>query len=460
MLICRMPTKSRQLQRSWLLRIAAVLCLPILVAPCYALSDEDVFGQSVVRLVEIEHRGALALTFESTFFGGAFKQENDVYISPLNWTAAKNAQLKGIVGSPQRQYQDKDLQRFLTEFERLQRKYFSELDSYPSTHTQEIRKNLSWWLNEERSTQWKKLLEDPLAGPWWSQNLEFLKEAKRLSGLARLVLQIAPERFLSADLNATSGIPVIDPQKTYYTYLVQKHDELDFLVHSDVLKGVLPADFDLQGLRELDLKIHEQAKQLQFQHYQPMSGLDKAIYTLTAGLTWGAASRNSKSLQADGPEVIPSKLKQLGTRLKLSKDNTAYCEQTRAMFSSTSLAEGRSNWKAIRLADGTNALANENAMRKMVDGFTFGCFTAKRDAKTARQVLAAWAAQHGEEGRLAADTHCKLASWYQYGIGGSKDLQLSAAWDAKAKSQGGIANCKDRTGPIYADPSDPWKVLD
>lgn len=435
------------------------LCMGMLPFQVFAVSDDEVFEQTIVRLEQIQITNNLALGFEQWLFRGWYGRDVNFGLGPENWNAQKQSALSASSIDKTRKYTDQELQRFLTEYERLKAKYAPELERYPSTQKESIRKNLSWWYTQDKSAAFAALLEDPLKKKGWEKNIRYQAQSTRLLGLARVVLQIAPDRFLATDVTTTKLPKPLDPQSLgSYDMLSNQHEAMDYLIHSEVLNGILPKDFDLNALRKLDVELHDQWTAVQdYRLSAGLSSLGQAIFTLDQGLIWNAATASNAALQADAKEKIPRQLMQLSARLKTSADKTAVCKSIRSRYSEASLKLKWSDWQRVQLADGGLAMQDPDAMGELVNGYSWGCFTTQRDSVTARRLLEAWANQHGDQGRLTAATHCKLAYWYGQGIGGSKDPKKSAEWRERAKTQAEVT-CNDGDY-LPIDPSDPWREL-
>jgi hypothetical protein len=435
------------------------------IVPCHAqgMSDDEVLEKTVIRLEQIAIKNHLALAFEQMFFRAwYYGNEVNFGLSPEEWSPSKRAALAASPVDKSRRFQDKDLQRLLTEYERIKAKYVDEFERFPTTQKEQVKKNLSWWYTSDRSKKLGEILNDPNKQAGWIKQIKYKDQSTRLLGLSRLILQISPDRFLNADVDTLRDLQPLDSTGRYSRDMfVRTHLARDFLIHSDAMRGVLPADFDLNGLRKLDLEIHDQWKS--WNNYLislDLSDLDTAINTLNQGLIWNAATAASQTLQVDAKDAIPKGFKLLAARLQTSSDTTNYCKGIRSLFDGSSLRLKWTEWEKIQLVDGSLAMQSQKAMDDLIIGYSRGCFSPNRDSQTARRLLEAWANKHGDKGKLAGATHCKLAFWYQFGIGGGKDLKKSAEWLDRANTQAGVT-CGpwDRYDDAAVEPTDPWREL-
>lgn len=446
-----------------LLVLVGAILFGIVPSHAQGMSDDEVLETTVIRLEQIAIKQDLAAAIEQYFFRAwYYGNKVDFGLSPEGWGPSMRSALAAYPVDKSRRFQDKDLKRFLTEYERIKARYVDEIERFPSTRKELIKKNLSWWYTPDRSNKLAEMLNDPNRQAAWTKQIQYQDQSTRLLDLSRLILQISPDRFLNADVDALKDLPPLDPNGRFSgDMFVRTHLLRDFLIHSDVMRGVLPSDFDLNGLRKLDLEIHDHWNSW-YNHLTSsyLSDLDKAIFTLDQGLIWAAAQAASPTLQADAKDAIPKGLMLLAARLQTTSDTTNYCVGIRPLFNESSLRLKWTEWEKIQLVDGSLAMQSPKAMDDLIKGYSRGCFSPNRDSQTARRLLEAWANKHGDKGKLAGQTHCKLAFWYQFGIGGGKDLKKSAEWIDRASTQAGV-NCGpwDRYGDAAVEPTDPWREL-
>lgn len=213
---------------------------------------------------------------------------------------------------------------------------------------------------------------------------------------------------------------------------------------------LIPSD-ELGQLRELTLSNSSAANS---RYFRTPPCLERALQLTEASLR----AQELKTFWS-GKEMAQAldKVKLLKARLSLLRDPQASgrCRREQQSFDIRTLRASDGNWEAVRKPSGEALRPDSYEVYELAMAFTSGCHVSK-DAALARRILEQWAMQHGDRGKMAEASHCTLASWHRFGIGGPRNPDQAAQWEAHFADATGGHQCHPRL-PI--DPTDPWKVL-
>lgn len=140
------------------------------------------------------------------------------------------------------------------------------------------------------------------------------------------------------------------------------------------------------------------------------------------------------------------------------------CELIGQWYDVDSIRSSNGDWKKVKRQDGRSISPNGmiegigvNVMQPLSTAYIQGCFSEK-DPVAAKRAMEDWANTHGDKGNMAAMTHCTLAMWARYGIGGDRNESAAQEWEARFVRETGLAEgCTSNLPPI--DPGDPWLVM-
>jgi hypothetical protein len=133
------------------------------------------------------------------------------------------------------------------------------------------------------------------------------------------------------------------------------------------------------------------------------------------------------------------------------------CAIEKRMLDVESVRNSGGNWKAVKVAGGQPIAAGANEMQVLALAFTSGCFV-EPDIAAARRMLEVWANNHHDIGKRAAASHCTLATWYRYGIGGNKDEAAAVRWEKRFEVESHGHTCNPHWLKPPGDPTDPWNL--
>jgi len=131
------------------------------------------------------------------------------------------------------------------------------------------------------------------------------------------------------------------------------------------------------------------------------------------------------------------------------------CAVEKRVLDVESLRNCNGDWKMVKVATGQPIAPGADEMQVLAFAYTSGCFV-KSDVTVARRILETWANNHHDIGKRAAASHCTLADWYRYGIGGEKDEATAAQWERRfeVETHGHTCELYRRKPPV--DMTDPW----
>lgn len=284
-----------------------------------AACRNEVLDQCILPLLRISLRDSVATAFDQMLFRSWYGRDVNFGLTVDGWSQQKKDLLNSSSVDKRDIYRDADIKIALTEYERLKARFDSEYFNYFNDRCDWLEQKISWWLNSIEDSEIRLMLKNPDAKKVWDMHVLHSDISMRLVGLARVVLQIAPVKFLKADASPPSGIKLISSSSGQLDELFVFHGVADFLIHSSVLNDLLPSNFDLASYRKLDIELHEKYEILRRSRaYWSFRGVHGAVNALR-DLAWDVLLQANTQLGANfSGEKFKSDLSGIVQRLKKS----------------------------------------------------------------------------------------------------------------------------------------------
>ena len=123
------------------------------------------------------------------------------------------------------------------------------------------------------------------------------------------------------------------------------------------------------------------------------------------------------------------------------------------------MGKGNGDLNGVKIANGRQLTPDSDEMHVYAMAYARGCYVQKNTV-IARKLLEQWANAHHDEGKKAAASHCTLAEWYRFGIGGPKNEATAIRWEERfVLETGGGYSCSIYARKPLIDPADPWKTI-
>ena len=351
-------------------------------------------------------------------------------------------------------YSNEDLKQIFAEFDKIQMELGARVKELIEPDQQAIQQAFvrefnTRFQNEEAANffQNKNVLD------WARRNSAFLVEALPLSSLVSLFRVLSPEQFKAPTPSDVKELELLSGGMVPIHHLYYISEALN----SEPLESLLPARFDTTKLRNEEKRLRIEAKKL--------FGNTAAIkyqYLIEMSFREGmrtAESKLNKALQQQVANAV-GKLQILATRASYAANPylTATCVRIKEQLDPNTIGPSNGNWDGVKRVNGTPISQGSDEMQVLWRAYTRGCYV-KKSAATARTILEQWANAHHDVGKRAAFTHCTLAQWYRFGIGGPKDEATADRWEQRFIAETGGHNCSIHFEKPLIDPTDPWRVF-
>lgn len=351
-------------------------------------------------------------------------------------------------------YSDEDLKNLLAGFDKIQIEYGASIEELLAPDHQEtqqvfVREFTTRFQNAEAAN----LFQSRNVLDWARRNSAFLVEALPLSSLANVFRVVSPEKLReptpldAKELEVLSGgmVPI---EHLYY---------ISEALNSEPLKSLLPARFDTTKLRNEEARLRTEAKELFGStaaikyHYLIEMSFRQATRTAEANL--------NKTLRQQWA-TADDKLRALSTRASYAANPylTDTCSRIKEQLDPSTIEGSKGNWDGVKRVNGTPLSPDSDEMLALWRAYARGCYV-KKSSVTARTILDQWANAHHDVGKTAAFTHCTLAQWYRFGIGGPKDDAAADRWEQRYLAGTGGHSCSIYYEKPLIDPTNPWRVF-
>lgn len=293
-------------------------------------------------------------------------------------------------------------------------------------------------------------LASPIKQAWVADSVQEILGSRRLAAYLPFFRIVARDRFV-AEFKGEEGDQLDKHSGLGDNYRLQRELLLRF-ADSPWLIAVLPEGARLSPLSQLTRKNAGIAKA---NHFSPPNCLEREVRLTTQAL------RSAELKDLMNSEL--NRVKKLGAQLRdrfayvVNPPTTETCFRYEPLYDPESVRQSHGDWRKVRIVGGQALTADISKLSVLPSAYASGCF-GKRDTAAARRTLEVYANSHGDKGKIAARTHCQLARWYRYGIGGERDEARAREWEARfRRDTGATGGCSDDLTII--DPDDPWRRI-
>ena len=351
-------------------------------------------------------------------------------------------------------YSNEDLKQILAEFDKIQMEFVARVEELLEPDQQAIQQAFvrefnTRFQNEDAANffQSKNVLN------WAKRNSAFLVEALPLSSLVNVFRVLSPEQFKEPTPSDAKELELLSGGMVSVHHLYYISEALN----SEPLKSLLPARFDMTKLRSEEERLRIEAKKLfgntaaiKYQYLIEMSFREGTRTT---------ESRLNQALQQQEANAV-GKLQILATRASYAANPylTTTCTRIKEQLDPNTIGPSNGTWDGVKRVNGTPIFLGSDEMQVLWRAYTSGCYV-KKSAAIARTILEQWANAHHDVGKKAAFTHCTLARWHRFGIGGPKDEPTADRWEQRFSAETGGHNCSIYFEKPLIDPTDPWRVF-
>lgn len=275
--------------------------------------------------------------------------------------------------------------------------------------------------------------------------------SRRLAAYLPFFRMVARDRFV-AEFKGVNGDQLDKHNGLGDNYRLQRELLLRF-ADSPWLIAVLPEGARLSALSQLTRKNAETAKANQF---RPPNCLEREVRITTQALR-SAELKDLMNAELNRVKKLGAQLRDRFAYVVNPPSLTAMCFRYEQFYDPESVRQSNGDWRKVKIVGGQELTADIGMLSMLPSAYASGCF-GKRDTAAARRTLEAYANAHGDKGKIAAGTHCQLARWYRYGIGGERDEARAGEWEARfRRDTGATGGCSDDLTII--DPDDPWRRI-
>ena len=425
---------------------------------CATPEDEfdKLFGSPVVR---VNLKQSLALSLQLHLHTRLFEAHAAPYGNPYPgmWNAADLRSRRVAASMARPVYRDADLKKMVAEFDRIALAASVIVDEYEAAHPGEFRREFFRSFQYLNLNDWMPLLATPEAVAWVKLDRDFSAATYMLAPMAELVQNLAPAKVAGVEEADLKQFQDLTGSARYSSFA--RTNRRAYL-RSVQLETVLLPKFDLKPLLALDKRLLDAGLRI----YRPRPSLPRAGM-LDAVYVGATNALLPKVVAAAGNATVPgSKLQRANADLDLLAERViaaadqnvlSRCDDALQQLDMPSLRRSRGDWTRVKRKGGVAIAPGEPAMNALHYAYTWGC-AGKRDLAAARRTLEVYAENHHDGGKIAIATHCSIARWYRYGIGGPVSFGKLRDWGERAK-EAAPQGC-----PIVPpiDPADPWRVLE
>lgn len=417
---------------------------------------DKLFGGPVVR-VDLKQNLArqLQLQLHTRLFEAHAAPYGTQY--PGAWRAEDRRSALAAASVARPAYRAADLKKMVAEFDRIALAASAIVDEYEAAHPGEFRRQFFRSFQYLNLKDWMPLLATPEAVAWANLDRDFSAATYMLAPLAELVQNLAPAKVAALDEADLKRFQDLTGSAPYSSFA--RSNRRAYL-RSVELQPMLPSRFNLKQLLALDTRLLDAGLKI----YRTRNALARGGM-LDAAYADAANTLLPRIVKAAGNATVAgSKLQRANADLELLAERTiaaadhnvlSRCDDALQQLDLASLRRSRGDWTRARRKGGAAIAPGEPAMNTLHYAYTWGC-AGKRDLPAARRTLEAYAEHHREGGKVALASHCAIARWYRYGIGGPVSFGKLRDWGERAKAAA-PQGCP-KVPPI--DPADPWRVLE
>lgn len=353
-------------------------------------------------------------------------------------------------------YSDATLKHFLSELDRIQTEALTPINDLLVSAEEEIHQAFIHNFNArfQNKKEAANFFRSKEVLDWEKRNNAFLVDALQLSSLIRVIQVIAPDKYREPTYSDSKELELAYGGMVSPDYLILYH--ISTALNSDKLKPLIPVRFNIEKLRKEEMELRADAKKIfgsaaatKYQYLIEISlrEVDSAVVALL-DIVLQKQHNNTKQ-----------KLGLLATRAYYAENPylTGVCDDVREQLDTNTIEKSAGNWERVRRADGTKIMPGSDEMRTLIKAYSRGCYV-KKNAGIARNLLEKWAGANHDGGKKGAQSHCELAQWYRFGIGGPKNEATAARWENHYMVDSGGHSCGSYS-PLPIDPTAPWRTI-
>jgi hypothetical protein len=288
---------------------------------------------------------------------------------------------------------------------------------------------------------------------WAKRSSAFLLKALPLSSLVSVLRVLAPDKYRFPTQTEANVFELTSGGVTSATNIFYISEALD----SDELSPLIPARFNLDKLRKEERSLREDASRI-----FGSAAEAKHLYLIQAALYAGDNAINTELnkliQQQPGIAQRQRQLEILAARASYAANPylTGACDRIKERLDPSTIESSGGKWEGVKDVKGNQIKPGSDEMQVLAQAHMKGCYV-KRNAAIARTLLEQWGDAHHDTGKKAVASHCTLAQWYRFGVGGPKDEATAIRWEDRYTTETGGYICPNQLPLI--DPTDPWRLM-
>jgi hypothetical protein len=351
-------------------------------------------------------------------------------------------------------YSDEDLKQLLDGFDRIQTEAAAPVNDLLVSDEEVIHQafihDFNVRLQNEEAASFfrsKEVLD------WAKRNGAFLVDTLPLSSLISVLRVISPEKYRDPTPSDAKELELVSGGMVSIHHLYYISEALN----SATLKPLIPARFNLERLRKEEMGLRADAKRI-----FGSSAATKYQYLIEMSLRESERTFETKLNKALQQQKTNAQRELAVLVIRASYAANPYltgaCDRIKERLDPNTIENSNGNWEMVKSANGTQITPGSDEMQILFKAYTSGCYV-KKNTVIARNLLEQWANAHHDGGKKAAMSHCTLAQWYRFGVGGPKDEATAARWEDQFMVESGGHNCGSYSPKPLIDPADPWRTI-
>lgn len=294
-----------------------------------------------------------------------------------------------------------------------------------------------------------RLAYDPKFLQWAKDHRDFIQEAGGVVLLQPLLLSLRP------GLNESEYMPGgYDPQFAVHNKL-QFSDvmaQISAVIDLPDASTLLPTRFDVKRLRARERELRRQDEEHAYE-YLGLHGVKFELMSVVPPVreVWMSGPLHDSTVRMNEEvDLLKERMAQLADPVK-----SGFCERMKVDLAS--LAASGGDPTRVRMANGRAPDIQSLDYYSIEGAYLRGC-AGKQDLRAAKRTLQLWAKVHHDNFKMVLASHCTLARWERYGVGGRRDEKAAKAWEARALRDAEVPCQADRPEDLI-DPRDPMSDL-
>lgn len=357
-------------------------------------------------------------------------------------------------GRPQEgTFSDENLKMISSEFIKINIRFRASVEKTLSIEEVLLNKSFAYAFVEKPELQDAvQFFRDDRTAAWAEKNSEFLAEALPISQVVSMIVILSPNKYAAL---THSDVSDLDLESGGMAKVVNYH-HIRTALSDEQISVFLPSSIDLSSLRAAENRLRLTAKEIfsdpQTQQYQRAlgGGISQTLEHIGQKIwlslqPYRLLAENELTLLAQRADYAANPLL------------TGACDSIKERLDPQSIKNANGNWSLVADSAGVPIEAASDAMPILAKAYIRGCYVSQ-STRIARGIIEQWASAHHDSGKKAAYSHCMLAQWYRYGIGGKPDSAKANYWEKRlGVDSAGEASCRYYFQKPVIDPSDPWK---